>query len=194
MCSFDHYIFIHSQLLFENLLLRISPMFPVTLFLYHLFVNCFVEIYLLARLIYVEYSLDLSGSPRFLGLYHQDHLIHFPVFFSTFFSMTFSVNFKLSLRSLPSAFKSFIFFIVISKLPLIIFTIFFSCLLLKFFCKYTLNQNFKSFFNNTSVYFRHVEKKKLEKNMELSLKPISLQKYGPYCIITLKSLFVCLFV
>ena len=102
-----------------------SPTFPLPLFLCHLFKNCSIEIYLVVRVIYVEYSLDLCESPRFLELYLQDHLIQFPVFL--LFSMTFSANSKLSLISLASPFKSFISFTVISKLPLIIFIIFFSC-------------------------------------------------------------------
>ena len=53
----------------------------------HLFVNCFVKICFLAQLIYVEYSLDLSGSPRFLELCLQYHLIQFPVFQPFFYDI-----------------------------------------------------------------------------------------------------------
>ena len=61
-----------------SLLLRISPSFPLPPLLWHRFLSYFVEIYLLTQLIYIEYGLDRSGSPRCLEFYLQDYLIWFP--------------------------------------------------------------------------------------------------------------------
>ena len=62
-----------------SLLLQISPFFLLSPLLCHLFVNCFFEIYFLARLIYTEYSLDLSGSLDLSVVAKQDLKEKIPV-------------------------------------------------------------------------------------------------------------------
>ena len=80
------------------------------------------------------FSLDLSGSSRFLELLSSRS--HNSVFgFSTFFSMTFSVSSKPSLRSLTSA-----FYFLHNDLKITTYNVNIFFLPLKFFCKYTFNQ------------------------------------------------------
>ena len=125
----------------------ISPTFPLPPLLCHRFLCYFVEIYLLAQSMYVECSLDRSGSPRCLELYLQHYLIRFPVFLISFLWHSL-LNYKITDFCLQ---VSYFFH---SNLEITTYDINVFFLLLKFFCRYFFNQNLQSFFSYTPYWNR----------------------------------------